>query len=461
MKVLKKLVPFLALLPFVIGAIGYIIAGECLSDAFYASFALYFINPVSDNYNLLIDVARWTSALVTTTAVLYAVRRIWLAVARFTYCLTKDSIAVYSDDDMKIVFDNPRKKVLYLGREFKSGAKSQIIMLSSDEESLKFYEAHKSELKKSKVYIGLKEIDCTSLRGAPNINFFEIDNAIARTLWKHIALWEQRNNKTEIAILGTNHLGQIVLNCGLLMNLYALDQEITYNFIGENDLYQISHGNIYTFNKDEVHFFKPNDGEVINIVKKSDIVIVSERISVEKMNALSIICGGKVYFYSSDSDMSKYITLPNAEMFGKNSDIYTDENIRQNKLISAAMEQHCDYLSSRPENAGISFDKIEEWNKLSGFLKWSNISSSDFKQVLMSLCKDGIFDEEPLAELEHIRWCRFHILNFWKYGIPQSGAKDTEKRIHMCLCAYSQLKESDKNKNREVVREAQKLSKNR
>lgn len=87
-----------------IGAVGYGVAGERISDALYASFALYFINPVSDNYNILIDIARWGSALVTTTAVLYALKRIRLAAARFVHCLAKDSIAVYSDNDIKIFF---------------------------------------------------------------------------------------------------------------------------------------------------------------------------------------------------------------------------------------------------------------------------------------------------------------------------------------------------------------------
>lgn len=140
--------------------------------------------------------------------------------------------------------------------------------------------------------------------------------------------------------------------------------------------------------------------------------------------------------------------------------MYTDENIRQNKLINDAIEQHCNYLCSLSENAGKNFDKIEEWNKLSGLLKWSNISSSDYKRLLISLCKDGMCDEELLAELEHIRRCRFHVLNFWKYGVPQSGSRDTKNRIHICLCAYSEMDESDKEKDREVAREAPENSKN-
>ena len=31
--------------------------------------------------------------------------------------------------------------------------------------------------------------------------------------------------------------------------------------------------------------------------------------------------------------------------------------------------------------------------------------------------------ERELAELEHIRWCRFHYLNHWKYGKTKNKKK--------------------------------------
>ena len=457
MKHLKKIIPFLALMPFVIGTIGYGIAGEKITDALYASFALYFVNPVSDSYNAFIDISRWSAALVTTSAVIYALRRLWTAAALFVSGLVKDSIAVYSDSDVKIKFERPRKGILYLGNKFNAVPKSQIIIFDSDEHSLQFYEEHKAQLRNRKVYISLKTINPEALKDNPNINFFHVGDAVARTLWKRIALWKQNSEKIEITILGTEHLGQCILNCGLLINLFSPNQEITYNFIGSSSLYRISHGEINTFNRDSVRYFNADDKSVTDIIRQSDITIVSEKTDVETLQAISVICGGKILYYSPDGCIDRYLAFPNVEVFGNDLDTYTDENIRQNKLINSAIDQNHNYLTSRFARADL-LDKYSEWNKLNGFLKWSNISSSDYKDVLIYLGKNGA-DVEDLSELEHIRWCRFHILNHWKYGVPENGkAKDPQRKIHQCLCSYQELSEAYKDNDRMVVKEALKLA---
>ncbi|WP_295213325.1 RyR domain-containing protein [Ruminococcus sp.] len=90
------------------------------------------------------------------------------------------------------------------------------------------------------------------------------------------------------------------------------------------------------------------------------------------------------------------------------------------------------------------------WEELSGFLKNSNISSADFNEVIAELSDRS--ETENLAELEHIRWCRFHYLNYWKQGVPDNGkVKDIKNRIHKNLIPYAELSEDDKNKCRDVV----------
>ena len=60
---------------------------------------------------------------------------------------------------------------------------------------------------------------------------------------------------------------------------------------------------------------------------------------------------------------------------------------------------------------------------------------------------------EQLAELEHIRWCRYHYLNNWTYGIPENGKnKDPHRRIHTMLIPYDRLSDQEKEKDRENVR---------
>lgn len=140
--------------------------------------------------------------------------------------------------------------------------------------------------------------------------------------------------------------------------------------------------------------------------------------------------------------MSQYFDLDNIECFGADSEIYTDDNIRKQKLIETAKKLNEEYA--------VNYSGKMDWNELSGFLKNSNISSADFNEVITELSDRS--NSEKLAELEHIRWCLFHYLNYWKQGVPDNGKiKDPKKRIHKNLMPYSELSEDDKNKCRDIV----------
>ena len=105
--------------------------------------------------------------------------------------------------------------------------------------------------------------------------------------------------------------------------------------------------------------------------------------------------------------------------------------------------------------------KDEEWRKLDSFSRSSNVSAADYHEVRLLMLKEQgqsagqITPDllEKLSELEHIRWCRFHYLNNWKYGEPESGrAKDAARHIHRDLIPYGELSESEKEKDRSSVR---------
>lgn len=55
---------------------------------------------------------------------------------------------------------------------------------------------------------------------------------------------------------------------------------------------------------------------------------------------------------------------------------------------------------------------------------------------------------EDIAELEHIRWCRYHYLNNWRYGKERNNAE----HIHDLLVPYDDLSEENKMKDIEAVK---------
>lgn len=455
MKNINKYIPALILVPFVIGAIGYTIGGEAITDALYASFALYFVNPVSDVYNVFVDISRWTAALVTTAAILYALRTVFRKLFTLLKAVRKNSVAFYSDIDRKIIFDKSSIPI-FAGIDFVKSAKAHIIMFEKDADSMEFYSRHKDSMKKSQIYIGLKELDSAAINintaANQNVMFFDIAEAVSRKLWKKIELWNRpQNNKIGIAIIGTGHLGRSILSNGLLINIFSKDQEIAYHLIGENDYYLREHEDFSTCNGDSIDFYRKSSEESWDIIINSSIVICAEEITVGELSMLESICRNNLlYYYSSnEKDLKRYVKSKESCPFGDENEIYTDANIRKLNLIKDAIEQNYEYRKENADPKKPLKSKEEEWVELDGFYKWSNISSTDYRTVIKAL-KEKEISEEELAEFEHIRWCRFHYMNHWKFG----AVKKSERKEHCCLVNYESLNEIEKEKDRQIVRQA-------
>jgi serine phosphatase RsbU (regulator of sigma subunit) len=68
-----------------------------------------------------------------------------------------------------------------------------------------------------------------------------------------------------------------------------------------------------------------------------------------------------------------------------------------------------------------------------------------FKPVALHLNNEEV---ETMARVEHVRWCWDKILKGWLYG----NVKDSNKKIHSSIIPYEELSESEKEKDRELVR---------
>lgn len=441
-KVIKKILPIICLVPLVIGYIGYIVAGKNVSDSLYGSITLYSMSMTFDSHNGYIELARWTAPLVSATLILSIISKIWNSLVWKIKCFSKDSVAVYSDTDIDISFEKGTKAI-YPGNELKTAARSHILLFSSDLKNFDFYAKNKDRLKDKAVFLGLRELESGLIKESGNITIFDVNNSIARVLWKKIRVWELNKKELDIVIYGDSILAQHILSCALQLNLFSTDQKITYHIISKSGNFFIKHSDFRTFNNDQlVHYTSLNES-AWEVIKKADIVISADKVTAEMVQELALNAHyGKVYYYYDSSSLSQYFDLDNIECFGADSEIYTDDNIRKQKLIETAKKLNEEYA--------VNYSGKTDWNELSGFLKNSNISSADFNEVITEL--SDRLNSEKLAELEHIRWCRFHYLNYWKQGVPDNGKiKDSKKRIHKNLMPYAELSEDDKNKCRNIV----------
>ena len=444
---MKKSLPILAPIPEIVGTIGYVISGERFSNALYAAFALYFTNPVSDAYNIYIEIARWTAPLVMVTAILCVLENVGKSLwNRALFLVKKDTVSIYSDTDDKISFGKG-VSVVYPGEKFIGYAKEHIIMFLSDQKNLQFYENHKKKLAGKKTFLTVRDVESSFLNPVEkeNVIIFDVNNSIARMLWKKIKLWEKEKNELDIAIWGSSKLAGNIVSTGIQLNLFSLDQKIKYHIITDNKLFREKHKNLKLMNADELLYHNPGDSDVWNVISSADIVIVSDVSDVELVQTIVVQARcSEVYYYSpKEGDIISYFSYNNVNPFGRNKNVLTDDNVRRGGLIKKAEALNEEYAK---QHGGKS------WNDLSGFEKGSNISAADFGEVLAFLNEREI-SEEAQAELEHIRWCRYLFLNYYTTGTPENGKnKDEDKRIHKYLVAYDELDKDTKDKDLETIR---------
>ena len=122
--------------------------------------------------------------------------------------------------------------------------------------------------------------------------------------------------------------------------------------------------------------------------------------------------------------------------------------------ICEALNCSLDYIMYGVEENKKNLER--QWLALDTFSRYSNISASDYHSVQLKMIAAQGWGEplessqiELLANLEHIRWCRYHYLNNWTYGSPENGKnKDMDRRIHMCLRPYESLADEEREKDR-------------
>mgnify|MGYP003309748880 FL=1 len=143
--------------------------------------------------------------------------------------------------------------------------------------------------------------------------------------------------------------------------------------------------------------------------------------------------------------------------------VITEENIKTDRLYRLAKKVNYEY-TVQYDNTGthswtqpdVEMKMEEAWEKLDGFKKGSNVACADYHEIRLMVMKAfGINQEaisseqeEMLAEMEHIRWSRYHYVNHWHYA----DVRNDDKRLHHLLKPYAELPEQEKKKDKDAFR---------
>lgn len=454
---------------FAISIGAYMLGGETWYNASYYSAQLFFMNyEAPEKESILIYVCRVLCPVMTAAGVLALLKNIFQIVADNITSRMKNATAVYCDTEQMAEVGKTFVRPIFMADKANQLVKEHVLLFKDDMTSLLTYERMKAKLQPgSKVYIKLEHMDSALLKNC-EANFFHINEIIAREYWQKRHLREHMKNgklDIKIAIIGFKALGQKILDYGLMNNIYSLEQSIKYHVWGECKRYRDLLSEFDKMNEDTITFHDVAWEDDINYFKDFDrIIIAEETLNIELLQALLYLgIDAEIDIYNPlGTQLAMAYEGEKITTFGEKSKLLTEENIKSDKLYRSAKELNYAYCVSTDQTGTYTWDcpNVEtlmssKWEELDNFKKGSNISCADYHNIRL-LCMDALkLDKEKLtanevemlAEMEHIRWCRYHFVNHWSYA----DERDNNKRQHHLLVPYMEIQEEEKQKDREMV----------
>lgn len=453
--------------PLLFGLTGFaLVNGEPFLDALFKSIGLYAMDYQETPPNFWIELGRWTAPLATASGILLIAASLRDRIRDYIRYCRGGSIAVYGPDQEK------KSMLAQLGRRGIDGKErfvraERYILLDSEAENFDFYTQHQQKLRQSTVYLKCSSLPAQSV-SASGLSLFCPEETAARLFWKRRRLYSAsafQEHRLKLVFLGFGKLGEELLTYGLQNNLFDPNQRIEYHIFGDGRAFSAIHTELHCIS-DPIFFYPEPWYTMLPLVEEAQLVIVleqDEQLSLLK-DLLAVTRREKTDVFSTGSaGVNLLAGQERLTVFDWWREAQALEHILGDALLERAKRINLRYAhlyGSVPENTQTM---QEQWQMLDVFTRYSNIGAADYHEVRLDMLDvmgisddpEGLLPEhlELLSELEHIRWCRYHYLNNWRYGQPENGRrKDPKMKLHADLLPYKELPEIEKEKDRASIR---------
>ena len=473
-------------------------------DAAFDCLTMYGLNfgrDMEKPWNNWLEWSRWLAPIATASGLVMAFDKLQVWLRRLLARLSFSSVAVYGDSvDKEILLMELGWRGIDLGEKFVRARR--YVLVGSEEENLEFYERHYDRLKNRQVYLKSQSLPA-QLDNDPKLHLFCPEELAARMFWKEYCpyqLSKQADHKMKIVMLGFGKLGRELLEAGLQYNIFHPDQRIEYHIFGDEEDFLEVHWQLQQI-ADPVEFHDEPWRASLDMLKEAQMLIVVEQeqqldllgklslalpnkqihVLAAAMNGAEMLGKGKNFVcfdwkeetltmdciandrlyhlamrinlqYNINGKIDgqiKKVEQMKQELASVSTAAAPEKKTKKQRRALQAAERELWYLQNRAmaEEAGL----LEAWNDpgMTDFARYSSISAAEFYDVCVEVLEGKPVEEklEFLAELEHIRWCRYHYLHNWVWG-PK---RDKPRRIHHCLKPYEELPEEEKQKDRDNI----------
>ena len=462
-RMLKKI---MLLLPLCLGTTGLMAQGISVLDALFSAVQMYTLGYSEGGNAPLVEIARWMAPLATAGGIVMAVRSLQTRLSCFFTYHRGNSVAVYGDSEEKSAFlarlDN---RGMDPGDRFVKA--NSYVLLDNEEKNFAFYNQYRDRLADAQVYL-----KCSSLSpqhaASENLHLYSPEESAARLFWKSQSVYRisrDRNHRMDIALIGFDRLGEELLLYGLQYNIFHPEQAITYHVFGGDAGFLLMRPGMARLTDQVVIHDAPWFTQLPMLEQAAMILVTQQHDRLNLLRQLTLALPRQQFhvFAPAHCGLELMDHQDQVQTFDWTQPATDPENLFLDTLNLRARRLNLRYAHLYSGVEETEANERAQWSKLDPFTRYSNISSADYHEVQQGILRaEGISPrysqipdmwKERLSELEHIRWCRYHYLNNWSYGIPANGArKDPKARIHASLADYQCLSESEKDKDRENIR---------
>lgn len=464
----------LILVPFVMGVTGFtVLDGQPVVDSLFLSMEMYFLNYSDSPPNILIEIARWTAPLMTASGVLMSISKIRGKILQLLRYYRGDSIAVYGDNiHRKEMVQALGSCGIDAGEDWEWVKAKKYLLLGNEDENFRFYGQHREAFAGHTVYLKSENLAAEGILD-PHLRLFCPEETAARLYWRRNCLYETscaHGHRLQIVFLGFGLLGEKLLEYALQDNIFDPKQRIEYHIFGDGAEFQASHRELSQMS-DPVIFHAEHWYENIPLLESTDrILLLPQKGQLGMAGKLLASTTGTAFevFTVEDDGFELLSGRERLHVVEWEKEAWNPDNVLGTEMFEHAKKLNLHYAHLYGGVEENSENMELEWGKLDGFTRYSNVSAADYHKIRVHMMKTdgwsmdaaGLSQKqmELLAELEHIRWCRYHQFHNWRMGITKNGArKDATLRIHKDLIPYDELTEEEKEKDKDNIRMLQKL----
>ena len=428
-------------------------------QAVYHCICLYGMGHQELPPNILVELARWLAPLATAGSVVLVVKSLRQHVRALVARCTGKSVAVYGPATEKA----PLLAELGIqGVDMDRGPVKahSYILLGSETENLEFYHRNQSLLEGKNVYLKCSALPAQASDRC-NLHLFCPEETAARFFWKKYCPYGisvQAGHRMKIVLLGFGKLGRELLLAALQNNIFDPEQHIEYHVFGAEDGFSSIYHQLSSIS-DPVVFHEELWQNALPLLSEANMVIaVQQEDQLTLLRDLTLALPEVTIHALTSQPDGAALLASHASIVCYNWKV---ESLRLEHIVGTKLHLYAKRINLRYASLYDGAKETESnrealWLKLDSFSRYSNISAADYHDVQLRMLEGITLTPETLewlAELEHIRWCRYHFLNNWTFGIPENGKnKDLGKRIHKLLIPYKQLDDQEKEKDRENIR---------